>query len=72
MSVTDYHTIEKEKKESKNRTEHNPATVDEKSVERNEAKKKEEIHGENVNPLTPEPPVTARTRLHCFKKLQLS
>ena len=24
------------------------------------------------NPLTPEPPVTARTRLHCFKKLQLS
>ena len=21
------------------------------------------------NPLTPEPPVTARTRLHCFKKL---
>ena len=25
-----------------------------------------------VNPLTPEPPVTARTRLHCFKKLQLS
>ena len=25
-----------------------------------------------LNPLTPEPPVTARTRLHCFKKLQLS
>ena len=25
-----------------------------------------------INPLTPEPPVTARTRLHCFKKLQLS
>ena len=25
-----------------------------------------------VNPLTPELPVTARTRLHCFKKLQLS
>ena len=24
------------------------------------------------NPLTPEPPVTACTRLHCFKKLQLS
>ena len=44
-----YHTIEKEKKESNNRTEHNPATVDEKSDERNEAKKKEEIHGENVN-----------------------
>ena len=25
-----------------------------------------------INPLTPELPVTARTRLHCFKKLQLS
>ena len=25
-----------------------------------------------LNPLTPEPPVNARTRLHCFKKLQLS
>ena len=26
----------------------------------------------SFNPLTPEPPVTARTRFHCFKKLQLS
>ena len=41
-----------------------------------EISKRKELGGcqeiaEDINPLTPEPPVTAHTRLHCFKKLQL-